>query len=228
VPASSKGKDSIQEVQRNNSSISAAASADQRRSRLKNLRSNSFDVSMLLGTGVKSKQDTGRCSIAGPTSWFVKRHQPKKSDAPKGQSSVVVSLSQDKPNVSVVQSSDTSSKPPYESGQHKTSPSKSSSPPDHKVVWDGKSGSVVDAQVLGSAIEVFLARRGSGNDSSGGTSPQNSKVSPTKNSGKAASGSAGAGTSSWFSGNKDVEDEAGASDTCDTSLCSTLKDLFVK
>ncbi|XP_021927907.1 uncharacterized protein LOC110833757 [Zootermopsis nevadensis] len=229
VPASGKGKESMKEVQRNSSSsISATASADQKRSRLKNLRSNSFDVSMLLGTGVKLKQDTGRCSIAGPTSWFVKRHQPKKSDPPKGQSSVVVSLSQHKPNVSVVQSSDNSSKPPSESEQLKTSPSKSSSPPDHKVVWDGKSGSVVDAQVLGSAIEVFLARRGSGNDSSGGTSPQNSKQSPTKNSGKAVTGSAGPETSSWFSGNKDVEDEAGASDTCDTSLCSTLKDLFVK
>lgn len=226
APPSSKDKDSLQEVQKDNSSN--PASADQKRSRLKNLRSNSFDVSMLLGTGVKPKQDAGRCSIAGPASWFVKRHQPRKSDPPKGQSSVVVSLSQDKPNLSVVQSSITSSKSPSESGQHKASPSKSSSPPDHKVVWDGKSGSVVDAQVLGSAIEVFLARRGSGNDSSGGSSPQNSKMSPTKNNGKAVSGSAGAGTSSWFSGNKDVEDDAGASDTCDTSLCSTLKDLFVK
>jgi hypothetical protein len=228
VSSSSKGKDSIHEVQRNDSSISVAASADQKRSRLKNLRSNSFDVSMLLGTGVKPKQDAGRCSIAGPTSWFVRRHQPKKSDPPKGQSSVVVSLSQDKPNVIIVQGTDISSNPQSESGQHKTSPPKSPSPPDNKVVWDGKSGSVVDAQVLGSAIEVFLVRRGSGNDSSGGTSPQNSKVSPTKNSGKSLSRSAGAGTSSWFSGNNEVEDEAGASDTCDTSICSTLKDLFVK
>jgi hypothetical protein len=96
------------------------------------------------------------------------------------------------------------------------------------VVWDEKSGSVVDAQVLGSAIEVFLARRGSGNDSPGGTSPHNSKASPTKNNDKTSSESAGPGTSSWFSGNKEAEEEAGASDTCDTSLCSTLKDLFVK
>jgi hypothetical protein len=182
---------------------------------------------MLLGTGVKPKQEIGRCSIAGPASWFVKRHQPKKADPPKGQLPVVVSLSQDKANTSVVQSSENSSMSP-ESGQQKTLSSKTSSPPDHKVVWDGKSGSVVDAQVLGSAIEVFLARRGSGNDSPGGTSTQSSKVSPTKNNGKTASGSAGAGASSWFSGNKEAEDEAGASDTCDTSLCSTLKDLFVK
>jgi hypothetical protein len=133
----------------------------------------------------------------------------------------MVSLSQNKVNTSVAQSSENSSLSP-ESGKQ------TSSPPDHKVVWDGKSGSVVDAQVLGSAIEVFLARRGSGNDSPGGTSPQSSKVSPTKNNEKSSSGSGGAGTSSWFSGNKDAEDEAGASDTCDTSLCSTLKDLFVK
>jgi len=228
LQSSTKEKNSLQEVQKSGSSSST--NADQKRSRLKNLRSNSFDVSMLLGTGVKPKQETGRCSSVA-ASWIVKRHQPKRSDPPKGQSPVMVNPAQDKQDAIVVQSSDASSKSPSESGQHKTSPSKSSSPPDHTVVWDGKSGSVVDAQVLGSAIEVFLARRGSGNDSSGGTSPQSSKVSPTKNSGKAATGSAGAGpssSSSWFSGNKDGEDDAGASDSCDTSLCSTLKDLFVK
>jgi hypothetical protein len=184
------------------------------------LRSNSFDVSVLLGTGLKPKNETGRCSIAGPASWFVKRHQPKKSDPPKGQSPVMVSMSQNKINTNVAQSSENSSLSP-ESGKQ------TSSPPDHKVVWDGKSGSVVDAQVLGSAIEVFLARRGSGNDSPRGTSPQSSQVSPTKNNEKSSSGSGGEGTS-WFSGNKDAEDDAGASDTCDTALCSTLKDLFVK
>lgn len=224
IPSSTK-EDPSQEIQTNNS---RSASAEQKRSLLKNLRSNSFDVSMLLGTGAKQKQETGRCSIAGPASWFVKRHKPKKSDSPKGQSSVVVSLSQNKPSVSVVQSSDNSSMSSSELGQEKKSPPKSSSPPEQKVVWDEKSGSVVDAQVLGSAIEVFLARRGSGNDSPGGTSPQSSKASPTKNNDKTSSGSAGPGTSSWFSGNKEAEEEAGASDTCDTSLCSTLKDLFVK
>ena len=223
IPSSTK-EETSQELKRNNSS---STSAEQKRSLLKNLRSNSFDVSMLLGTGAKQKQETGRSSIAGPASWFVKRHKPKKSDATKAQSSVVVSLSQNKPSVSVVQSSANSSMS-SELGQQKTTPSKSSSPPEQKVVWDEKSGSVVDAQVLGSAIEVFLARRGSGNDSPGGTSPQSSKASPTKNNDKSSSSSAGPGTSSWFSGNKDAEDEAGASDTCDTSLCSTLKDLFVK
>ncbi|PNF42237.1 hypothetical protein B7P43_G05505 [Cryptotermes secundus] len=224
VSSSTKGKDSSQGAEKSESSSSA--SAEEKRNRLRNLRSNSFDVSMLLGAGVKPKQDTGRCSIAGPASWFVKRHQPKKSEPPKGQSPVMGSLFQEKANASVAQSSENSSMSP-ESGQQKTS-SKTSSPPDNKVLWDEKSGSVVDAQVLGSAIEVFLARRGSGNDSPGGTSPQSSKVSPTKNNGKTASGSGVAGTSSWFSGNKDAEDEAGSSDTCDTSLCSTLKDLFVK
>ena len=209
---------------------SPCTNADQKRSRLKNLRSNSFDVSMLIGTTAKQRQETGRSSIAGPTSWFIKRHQPKKSDPPRGQSKsptpVVVSISQEKTNVRVVQSPEistvSSKKSPSDSNQQKAP-----SPPEHKVVWDGKSGSVVDAQALGSAIEVFLARRGSGNDSTGGSQTSSSKVSPTKNS-KAGSASAAAGSKSWFSGNKENEDEAGASDTCDTSLCSTLKDLFVK
>ncbi|KAJ9586115.1 hypothetical protein L9F63_020236, partial [Diploptera punctata] len=102
---------------------------EKKRNRLKNLRSNSFDVSMLLGTTAKQRQESGRSSIAGPTSWFIKRHQPKKSEPPKGLS-----------------------KSP--------TPVVASTPPEHKVVWDGKSGSVVDAQALGSAIEVFLSRRG--------------------------------------------------------------------
>jgi hypothetical protein len=224
IPASTKVEPS-QQLQKDNS---RSVSADQKRGRLKNIRSKSFDVSMLLGTIAKQKQETGRFSIAGPASWFVKRHQPKKTDSPKVQSSAVVSLSQNKPKVSVVQSSDSSSVNPSTLGQQKTSPSKTSAQPENKVVWDEESGSVVDAEVLGSAIEVFLASRGSGNDSPGSKSPQKSKVSPTKNNGKTASGSAGPGKSSWFSKNKDAADEAGTSDTCDTSLCSTLKDLFVK
>ena len=219
IPSSTKVEPS-QELQKNNS---RSANADQKRGRLKNLRSKSFDVSMLLGTRAKQKQETGRCSITGPASWFVKRHQPNKSDSPKGQSAVV-SLSKNKPKVNVVQRSDNSSMSPSVLGQQKTSPSNTSTQPENKVVLDEKSGSVVDAQVLDSAIEAFLASQGSGNDSQGGAPPQKSKVSPTKNNGKTGSGSAGPGTSSWFSKNKDAQDETGA----EASLCSTLKDLFVK
>lgn len=224
IPLSTK-ENSSQEAQQSDSS---SASSKRKRSLLKNLRSKSFDMSMLLGTGEKQKHETGRCSIAEPASWFVKRHQPKKSHSPKERSSLVVSLFHKKPYVKAVQSSHDSLTSSSELGKEKTSPSNTSSPPESKIVSDKQSGTVVDAHVLGTAIEAFLKRQECENDSPGGTSPQNSKVSPTKNNGKTTCGSAGPGTSTWFSGNKDAEEKAGASDKCDRSLCSTLKDLFVK
>ncbi|XP_019875507.2 uncharacterized protein LOC109603451 [Aethina tumida] len=71
-----------------------------------------------------------------------------------------------------------------------------------KVVWDERSGSLVDAHALGSAIEVFLR-----------------KSSPDKTKTKTGSKS----KTAWFSKPDDDSTE-----TCDSSLCSTLKDLFVK
>lgn len=115
------------------SASSASGTAEQKRGRLRSLRSHSFDVSMAA---------SGASGTSGPNSWFVKRHQPKKQDK-------------------------------------------------DQVVWDA--GAVVNAQALGSAIEVFLARRGAE------TKP--SWSAPTS---------------------KD-------DDSCESaSLCSTLKDLFVK
>lgn len=90
----------------------------------------------------------------------------------------------------------------------------------NKVVWDEKSGSTVDAEALGSAIEVFL-RRGGEADAVEAPQPlpSSSKMGavPKTTLGKFSK-------TGWFS-NKN-EDEA--SETCDSSLCSTLKDLFVK
>ncbi|XP_024082437.1 uncharacterized protein LOC106664039 isoform X2 [Cimex lectularius] len=74
-----------------------------------------------------------------------------------------------------------------------------------KVVWDKPSGSIVDAKVIGSAIEVFLNQR------SGETTPQEAPKKTQK--------------TSWFGAEpKETDEEV----TCDNSICSTLKDLFVK
>lgn len=81
-----------------------------------------------------------------------------------------------------------------------------------KVVWDDRSGSIIDAEQLGSAIEVFL-RKSESNlaETSKGAIPKSPR-SGKKNSG-------------WYS-SRDGDDES--TESCDTSLCTTLKDLFIK
>ncbi|XP_008200820.1 uncharacterized protein kairos [Tribolium castaneum] len=88
-----------------------------------------------------------------------------------------------------------------------------------KVVWDERSGSLVDAQALGSAIEGFLRQTTpeTGSTTSPHTSPSKCKT-PTNKS------AAGRAKTSWFSS----KGESDSTETCDSSLCSTLKDLFVK
>jgi hypothetical protein len=71
----------------------------------------------------------------------------------------------------------------------------------------------VDARMIGHAIEGFLRRE---TGLTGGSSKKSSNSSPKDSPRKKSSG--------WF-GRSDEED---ASDTCESSLCSTLKDLFVK
>ncbi|RZB39614.1 hypothetical protein BDFB_007911 [Asbolus verrucosus] len=89
-----------------------------------------------------------------------------------------------------------------------------------KVVWDERSGSLVDAHALGSAIEVFL-RQTTPDSGSGQTSPH---TSPNKGKTPTTKSAAGRSKTSWFSNKGDGD----SSETCDSSLCSTLKDLFVK
>lgn len=145
-----------------------APNLDQKRSRLKNNRSNSFDVSIL----VESRQSSDKEALGNPSQWFLKRHQPmSKKNA------------------------------------------KETKDDNAKVVWDDKSGSVVDAEKLGNAIEVFL-RRGES------TSPDPSKGAIPKTPKQGNKSSSG-----WYSA-KDGEEEN--TESCDTSLCTTLKDLFVK
>lgn len=79
------------------------------------------------------------------------------------------------------------------------------------VVWDRPTGSVVNAKVLGTAIEGFLAAKKSDDGGSGGA-PDARSPSDDEPGGKPS----------------DAANEPNAGRTCDTSICSSLKDLFVK
>lgn len=115
-------------------------SPEQRRvvSKLK-ARSNSFDVSLLHATGNRQAVATAAAAEGGGSSkfsltstmsnWYVKRHQPKSTDplsAFKFDKSKMVKVVKD--------------------ALGKTSPTKDPEAK-HKVMWDGTSGTKVDAQV---------------------------------------------------------------------------------
>lgn len=180
----------------------SSKTAEQRRSRLKSSRSNSFDVSILHSTKVKTPTSSGGKStiaLMAPSTWFAKRHQPisKKSRCDEETAST---FRLDKSRM-IKTVKDTLVK---------------NINPRHKVLWDDSSGTKVDAQVLGNAIEKILTstHRGSDAEASGSSSGKPS-VSPNK--------SRASKVASWFtSGNKEQEQS-----DCD-SICSTLKDLFVK
>lgn len=180
------------------------ATIDQKRSRLKSNRSNSFDISILHGTNNQTEQDKGASS---PSNWFIKRHQPisTKTAGQDGKATTkTLPIREKQSTVEKVRGKDT--------------------PEANKVVWDERSGSLVDAEALGSAIEVFLRRGGPENVDTPSKTPPS--VSPSKGAipktmNKSATGKA---KTSWFS-NKSDDD---STETCDSSICSTLKDLFVK
>ncbi|XP_050453425.1 uncharacterized protein LOC126852554 isoform X2 [Cataglyphis hispanica] len=178
--------------------------AEQRRNRLKSSRSNSFDVSILRGTKSKTPSSSNSKGAVGsfiaPSNWFAKRHQPisKKNRYLDEESATTFKL--DKLKI-VKTVKDTLAK---------------NVDTKHKVLWDDSSGTKVDAQVLGNAIEKILTSTHRGNDAEiSGSSSGKPSVSPNKSrTGK---------VTSWFSsGNKEQEQA-----DCD-SICSTLKDLFVK
>lgn len=75
-----------------------------------------------------------------------------------------------------------------------------------KVLWDEKPGLSSDSHSFGSAIENFIRKNTSGKMGSPNTSPKGSKDR----------------SKSWFSKGD------GDSSECESSICSTLKDLFVK
>ncbi|XP_011643495.1 uncharacterized protein LOC105431165 [Pogonomyrmex barbatus] len=187
-------------------SWTAKTSAEQRRSRLKSSRSNSFDVSILHSTKSKtpSSSSGGKSTIGtliAPSNWFTKRHQPiSKKNRYDEESAMPFKL--DKSRViktvknTLAKNVDTR----------------------HKVLWDDSSGTKVDAQVLGNAIEKILtsAHRGSDAEASGNTSGKPS-VSPNKSRPSKVA-------SRWFTSGNNQEQEQ---QDCD-SICATLKDLFVK
>ncbi|XP_012537451.1 uncharacterized protein LOC105837325 isoform X3 [Monomorium pharaonis] len=182
--------------------------AEQRRSRLKSSRSNSFDVSILHST--KSKTPTTSSSsgsggknsspigaLMAPSSWFAKRHQPISRKSRYDEENATLAYKLEKSRVvKTVKDTIVNSR--------------------HKVLWDDSSGTKVDAQVLGNAIEKILTSGHRGNDAeASGSSSGKPAVSPNK--------SRASKVASWFtSGNKEQEQP-----DCE-SICSTLKDLFVK
>ncbi|XP_075215098.1 uncharacterized protein LOC142320984 [Lycorma delicatula] len=191
---------------------------DQRRSVLKGSRSNSFDVSLL----PEGKEQQG-------PNWFARRHQPmanKKYLTPRPSNDqnqqqdgssppvttkppVAVTFADERQNTSLI---DKKKQTIEESQELK------------KVVWDKPTGSVIDAQLIGSAIEVYLNQKVGGEPSSSSQS-QNQQISSEQDQ-SSSNNTNTSKTTSWF-GNKTKqpdEDEG----TRDNSLCSTLKDLFVK
>ncbi|XP_034667923.1 ataxin-2 [Drosophila subobscura] len=204
-------------------------------------RSNSFDVSILNNAKqlVTEAQDNSSAAISG---WFGKpasRTQPMARKKSVRSKSTAMALSKDM--LDRLQKKDPLG---GDSGKPKLKPRSK-----QKSWADTTKANIVDATMLGTAIEGFL-RKGSnagmpGTGSSGGPSTSSAARGAVPKESNSATGSpAGArrsrasvgsgaqsqagramrSTLNWFS--KGEEDDS--KDTCDASLCSTLKDLFVK
>lgn len=188
---------------------------ERRTSLKKSNRSNSFDVSIL--KGVKPATDDAKSPCSG-NGWFTKRHMPasKRTNTVKSSAQATVTFAKE----TFDKLTDTKESPTASAASSKEKPNqkkrKEHKSPLNRLKWDGRSA-IVDARIIGSAIEGFL-RGGSSSSSSSSSSKGSSKESarlkktPPK--------------TSWFSR---TEEEDSSGDTCDTSsLCATLKDLFVK
>lgn len=169
-------------------------------------RSNSFDVSilhnakhMMTGSGTDK---SGAASLSG---WFEKRHQPmSRKKSLRNTANVTVSFSKEVFD------------------RFKEKEKEKDRKTKGRLRWDNKS-SFVDPHIIGNAIEGFLRK----------STNKYSKEGRAKRSGGSGSSSSASGSTSkpstssssfWF-GKSDEDD---SKDTCDSSLCSTLKDLFVK
>jgi len=179
------------------------SSSQEKRIRMKDSRSSSFDMAILQDAEPGAAEDSSsKGSKVSPTSWFAKRHQPmakKEEAAAKPEAPKVTFTAPDEPP------------PPPPPVKGRTKRSLSCVEAAKKLVWDRPSGSVVDAHVLGSAIEDFLRRGGEPSGAAGGA--------------EEAKG-----------GEPKVEEKEGscepqtapAATSTGSSICSTLKDLFVK
>ncbi|XP_051174818.1 uncharacterized protein LOC127290356 [Leptopilina boulardi] len=182
----------------------------QNKKNLKNFRSNSFDISILHETRSKLLcSSTVKSANSAPSNWFVMRHQPMSKKEKNNESiSTLINFKFDK--LKVVN---------FTKEALLKNPQSKESNLRHKVIWDGLSGTKVDAQVLGSAIEDFLTSQRESDSEGSSNSCGKPVASPRKS--KNTSGKMAA----WFSsGNKEEEQ----TESCEPSLCSSLKDLFVK
>lgn len=213
-------------------------------------RSNSFDVSLLNGAKqlVSDAQDNGSAALSG---WFAKRHQPLARKKSVRSKSSAVALSKD-----VLERLQKKDPLGGDSGKPKLKPRSK-----QKSWADATKANIVDATILGTAIEGFLRKSSnasmsgagtgaSGSSGSGGASTsaaargatpkaskdagsssgspahgaRRSRASAAGSSAQSQAGKAMRSTLNWF-GKADEDD---SKDTCDASLCATLKDLFVK
>ncbi|XP_030379287.1 uncharacterized protein LOC115627684 [Scaptodrosophila lebanonensis] len=210
-------------------------------------RSNSFDVSILNNAKqlVTEAQDNSSAALSG---WFGKRNTPMARKKSVRSKSTAMALSKDM--IERLQKKDPLG---GDSVKPKLKPRSK-----QKKSWaETTKSNIVDATMLGTAIEGFLRKSStasmSGASGSGGRSSSGGRTGSTSGpSGsskgavpKDASGSGGAtrrsrpsvssaaqsqagramrSTLNWFS----KGDEDDSKDTCDASLCATLKDLFVK
>ncbi|XP_062701734.1 serine/arginine repetitive matrix protein 2 isoform X2 [Aedes albopictus] len=179
-------------------------------SNLKKNRSNSFDISLYhnikqLATGSSSSATEQEKSSVEP-GWFAKRHQPMARRKSMCKSpNATVSFAKE----AIDKLRDKTDSKAGESAKPKAKESRS---PLSKLKWDGRSA-IVDARMIGHAIENFITGSGSSKKSSSSAKDSSAKSKKSSSS-----------SSSWF-GKADDDD---SNDTCDSSLCSTLKDLFVK
>ncbi|XP_037940902.1 uncharacterized serine-rich protein C215.13 [Teleopsis dalmanni] len=191
-------------------------------------RSNSFDVSILNNAKqlVTDAQDNSSAALSG---WFAKRHQPMARKKSVRSKSTAMALSKDM--LERLQTKDVlrDSKPKLK-------------PRSKQKSWtDTTKGTIVDATVIGSAIEGFLRKSSTSSASAAVSAAKTaSGLKSATASGKGAvpkdygsnrrtrtqnqATNAVRSTLNWFS----KGDEDDSKDTCDASLCSTLKDLFVK
>lgn len=206
----------------NNNNKSNFLMPERKSSLKKSNRSNSFDVSILKGVKQQFTDDskTSSSSAAG-SGWFAKRHQPasKRTNTVKSSAQATVSFARETFDKLTQDNSSTNNSP---SSRDKSSSGGVKKKKEHKsplnrLKWDGRSA-IVDARIIGSAIEGFLR----------GGSSSSSISKNSKDSSRYKKGSASTSTKTgWFS--RTTEDEDSSGDTCDTSsLCATLKDLFVK
>jgi hypothetical protein len=186
----------------------------------KSNRSNSFDVSILQGV---KQQFTGedKSSAASGSGWFTKRHIPasKRQNTVKSSAQATVSFARETFDKLTDSSSSSKETPTKEKANAKVTGGKKKEhkSPLNRLKWDGRSA-IVDARIIGSAIEGFLR--------TGSLSSSSSSKSSSKDASRTAKKSTAQTKTGWFS---KTEDEDSSGDTCDTSsLCATLKDLFVK